>query len=370
MLEKLILSLVIIGMGAMESYKYIWQAYKIKRIKSSRGMSRRFLTISVVTRFFTLMCLIYTKQVSIAIVYIIGLYSTIFCLWEAYTYYNKKYHNIFHYILSGFNKLPHYYISNPFKGKKVVIADMDGTLTPSRSEVSPNMIKAIKGLLKYYKFVVLGGGTIELFRKQLLNKLIPKLSEKELKNLYILTCSGTKAYKYHTPNYYDECLTIEKLYEDLLKSRDKKKIITVIKQFRKRFNLPSTYGGSYDDRGTQITLPILGLDAPLEKKKLYDPTKSKRLKYAKWLRKKLPEYEIVVGGTTSIDITKKGYNKAYGIKKLVGLLHYNYKYYVFFGDSLQPGGNDFPARKKVDVVEVKNERETLRYFKRELKRKE
>ena len=49
-------------------------------------------------------------------------------------------------------------------------------------------------------------------------------------------------------------------------------------------------------------------------------------------------------GATSIDVTKPGIDKAYGIGKLRDVLGISLKEMIFVGDALFPGGNDYPAQ--------------------------
>ena len=58
-----------------------------------------------------------------------------------------------------------------------------------------------------------------------------------------------------------------------------------------------------------------------------------------------------MGGSTSIDITKPGIDKAYGIGKLRDLLGISIKEMVYIGDALFVGGNDYPAE-EAGVVSI------------------
>ncbi len=51
-----------------------------------------------------------------------------------------------------------------------------------------------------------------------------------------------------------------------------------------------------------------------------------------------------LGGTTSVDVTKPGIDKAYGIRKLRDILGIAIDEMIFVGDALFPGGNDYPAK--------------------------
>jgi hydroxymethylpyrimidine pyrophosphatase-like HAD family hydrolase len=58
----------------------------------------------------------------------------------------------------------------------------------------------------------------------------------------------------------------------------------------------------------------------------------------------LHDFSVRLGGTTSIDITKPGIDKAYGIRKLKDMLGIKIKEMVFVGDAMFPGGNDYAAK--------------------------
>jgi phosphomannomutase len=65
----------------------------------------------------------------------------------------------------------------------------------------------------------------------------------------------------------------------------------------------------------------------------------------------IPEFSVRMGGATSIDVTKPGIDKAYGIKKLRDLLGISLEEMIFIGDALFVGGNDYPA-KEIGVVSI------------------
>ena len=68
-----------------------------------------------------------------------------------------------------------------------------------------------------------------------------------------------------------------------------------------------------------------------------------------------------MGGTTSIDITKPGIDKAYGINKLKEILNIEIPEMLFVGDALFEGGNDYPARSTgAKCIQVRDPEETKR----------
>ena len=68
-----------------------------------------------------------------------------------------------------------------------------------------------------------------------------------------------------------------------------------------------------------------------------------------------------LGGTTSIDITKSGIDKAYGIRKLRDILAIPVGEMLYVGDALFPGGNDYPAEEAGALsIQVRDVHETKR----------
>ena len=65
----------------------------------------------------------------------------------------------------------------------------------------------------------------------------------------------------------------------------------------------------------------------------------------------LPEFTVRLGGPTSVDVTRPGIDKAYGINKLQGIFGIAIEEMIFVGDALFPGGNDYPA-KEAGVVSI------------------
>jgi hydroxymethylpyrimidine pyrophosphatase-like HAD family hydrolase len=66
----------------------------------------------------------------------------------------------------------------------------------------------------------------------------------------------------------------------------------------------------------------------------------------------------------TIDITRKGINKAYGIMRLVQYLNITIDDVLFVGDTLFYGGNDYPAKTTgIDCISVKGPEETANLIK-------
>jgi phosphomannomutase len=99
----------------------------------------------------------------------------------------------------------------------------------------------------------------------------------------------------------------------------------------------------------------------LEEKKKWDPDFTKRKGMKAILDKLIPEFSVRLGGSTSVDVTKHGIDKAYGIRKLRDVLGIPILEMIFIGDAVFPGGNDYPAKEAGALsIEVKDPHETKR----------
>jgi hypothetical protein len=227
--------------------------------------------------------------------------------------------------------------------KKLIVFDLDGTLAESKSAVDTEMSGLLNELLGIVKVAIISGGNWPQFEKQLLSKLP---HDKGLKNLSILPTCGTKFYQYN--------VEWKKIYSEDFTLVEKEKIINSLKKAIKEagFNGEKVWGEAIEDRGSQITFSALGQQAPLEEKIKWDPDFTKRKKIKTILDPFIPGFSVHLGGATSIDVTKPGIDKAYGIGKLRDTLGIAISDMIFIGDALFPGGNDYPV-KEAGVISIK-----------------
>ncbi len=236
--------------------------------------------------------------------------------------------------------------------KQLIIFDKDGTLTPSKGPMDSEMAGLFMKLLGQKKVAIISGSGFPLFEDQIL-KILPPGSE-NFSNLFILPVSGTRLYTWKG--------SWNEQYAEHLSPHEKEKIMISLNSSLKQagYERPQkVYGEPIEDRGSQITFSALGQNAPLEAKSIWDTKREKRQNIVSFLSPKIPEFDIRIGGTTSIDITKRGVNKGYGIRKLEEFLKMPLDSMVFVGDALYHGGNDYPAKATgVDCIQVSGPEET------------
>jgi phosphomannomutase len=236
--------------------------------------------------------------------------------------------------------------------KKLIVFDLDGTLAESKSPIDDDMSEFLEKLLDVVKVAIISGGDWTQFEKQVLGHLA---HDDRLNNLSLLPTCGTKFYRYQT--------TWKKLYSEDFTPEEKQKIISSLNKALEEsgFKAAKLWGDLIEDRGSQITFSALGQQAPIAEKKKWDPDFAKRQKIKAILDKSIPEFSVRLGGATSIDVTKPGIDKAYGIRKLQEVLDIKINEMIFVGDALFPGGNDYPAKEAgVDSIRVWTPNETKR----------
>jgi HAD superfamily hydrolase (TIGR01484 family) len=236
--------------------------------------------------------------------------------------------------------------------KKLIVFDLDGTLAESKSSLDAEMSTLLHDLLGIVKVAIISGGDWPQFEKQLLSNLS---HDERLVNLSLLPTCGTKFFRYAGG--------WKKLYEEDFTADEKERIISSLKKAVgvAGFKVEKVWGEVIEDRGSQITYSALGQQAPLKEKEKWDPDFTKRKKIKVLLDPLIPGFSVRLGGSTSIDVTKPGIDKAYGIRKLRDVLGISLKEMIYIGDALFVGGNDYPAEQAgVVSIPVRGPNETKR----------
>lgn len=236
----------------------------------------------------------------------------------------------------------------------LVIFDLDGTLAESKQPLSFEMAEFLDRLLSVTQVAVVSGGAFPQFIKQVVDRL-PHGAER--KNLFLLPTSGAALYEWTDTGW-------NKVYEERLSEREAHEIEAAMKAAAAETGVinfsEKSWGERVEYRGGQVSLSALGQEAPLAAKKEWDPSHAKRRLLQENLAERLPNFSVGIGGATTIDVTKRGVDKAYGIRKLCERLHINESDALYVGDELGKGGNDEAVYKtEVKTKSVKHPRETM-----------
>jgi phosphomannomutase len=239
--------------------------------------------------------------------------------------------------------------------KKLLAFDLDDTLAITKSPLSDHMVETLSKILDTFDVCVISGAHFNQFKIQIIDRLY--LPAAKLARLHLMPTCGTQYYRY---DEVDE--EWRQQYAENLTDEQKQKIITVLTQASKELGLwpehPS--GEVIEDRGTQVTFSALGQQATAEDKYAWDPNGTKKRAIRDLAAQSLPDLEVRTGGTTSIDVTRIGIDKAYGMQKLIDELDISKEEILFFGDKLEEGGNDYPVKAfGVDCLDVSKWEDTV-----------
>lgn len=219
---------------------------------------------------------------------------------------------------------------------KLVMFDLDGTLAESKQLLTSEMAALLAQLLTATRVAVISGGALPQFLKQIVAELPPGTN---LTNFYLLPTSGAALYEYTDGTW-------KKIYEERISEEEAKIVEAAMREAAIEtglidFSKPA-YGERIEYRGAQVTLSALGQQAPIDEKKAWDPDHAKRYALRAKISERLPElkFSASMGGATSIDVTKRGIDKAYGIRKLCERLGILESEALYIGDELKAGGND------------------------------
>ncbi len=244
--------------------------------------------------------------------------------------------------------------------KKIVAFDLDGTLAESKQHLEGEMSNLLCTLARVKKVAIISGGAFTQFERQFLVSFSPKEEEKDLiySNLILLPTSGSRRYEY-------DLIKKEWVITDTeeMPVLIREKTLSILRDFAKsgRYGIGPLIEGDevVEDRVTQISLSALGQHAPLESKIVWDPDQAKRKEMKKELELILPEVEINIGGSTTLDVLPKGFNKAKGLMRLLDKLEMDKEDMLFIGDAIFPGGNDYsPYEAGIESIRVTGPKET------------
>lgn len=240
---------------------------------------------------------------------------------------------------------------------RLVAFDLDDTLAPSKSPLPPEIVTALMELLTLRPVCIISGGQLEQFATQVIAHLpvSPALAD-----LHLMPTNGTWYVSYEGGAWVER-------YRHVLSPENRARALVALEAQARALGLweERTWGPILEDRGSQVTFSALGQDAPVAAKRAWDPGGAKRARLRDAVAPLLPDLDVHAGGSTSIDITKKGIDKAFGVGQLARLLNLDPADILFVGDRLMPGGNDYPVlRLGVQTHAVTGWPDTLAFLRR------
>ncbi len=220
---------------------------------------------------------------------------------------------------------------------RLVAFDLDDTLAPSKSAIDPRIGELLIALAERVQVAIISGGQIAQFRAQVIDNL-PDAPPETLSRVHLMPTCGTQYYRFDGAEF-------SVVYAHGLTDDEKQRALAAVEEEARRLGLweAEPWGDILEDRDSQITFSALGQRAPLEAKVAWDPTGARKNALREAVAARIPDLEVRSGGSTSVDITHAGIDKAYGMTKLAEVTGIPLDDMLFVGDRLDPDGNDYPV---------------------------
>lgn len=241
--------------------------------------------------------------------------------------------------------------SNP---PKAVIFDLDDTLAESFIPPSDSILDKLIRLSQKMPVAIMSGAAFERMQRDIL-KRVPK--EPTDAQFYVFSDSAAQCHMWKR-DIWGEAYT----FPLSPKEREHIKVAITSSVAESGIFADTTDTSRTLDRDTSVAFTALPAEATQDEKKAWDPTGDKRHKLIEILRTKLPDFEVLIGGKTTVDVTRLGITKAYGVEWLSKELGIPAQNMLFIGDGFYPGGNDaavIPTGIQTQAISSPKETESL-----------
>ncbi|XP_068671746.1 uncharacterized protein [Montipora foliosa] len=208
--------------------------------------------------------------------------------------------------------------------------DVDGTVTPSRLVVTPEMKAFMKELRKKVTVGLVGGSDFPKLQEQMGGDNVTNLYD------YVFSENGLVAYK-------NGELIHKQSIRQFMGEEKLKKFINFCLKYIAELDIPVKRGTFVEFRNGMINVSPIGRNCSQEERIAfheYDKVHKVRDKFVSLLRETFPDYglQLSIGGQISFDVFPKGWDKTYCLRHVEVD---NYKEIHFFGDKCYQGGNDY-----------------------------
>lgn len=215
------------------------------------------------------------------------------------------------------------------------VFDVDGTLTPSRQQIDPMFMGWFLSFCSHNNVYLVTGSDYEKTLEQLGSGIC-----NTVKGVY--SCCGNALYVNGELQYVNE-FELTDIQIEFLES------LIATSPFKLRT------GNHIEMRPGSCNFSIVGRNADLAERQAYfkyDERTNERNNYADLIRALFPSLDATVAGETGIDIHFKGKDKSQIVDAI--------KPFVFFGDKIYPGGNDYTIAQYAETYyNVKSWKETF-----------
>lgn len=239
------------------------------------------------------------------------------------------------------------------------VSDKDGTLTLPRRPLADDVGDALLQLLGAGAVVtIISGGEAYRLHEEALSPLAARASAGQLSNLYIIAENGSRVYRIAGT----ELDLVESFgLREAIGAAHYETLIAIVEEARRTFGIGDDLAKRHIvAEGSQIKLSALGNLADDSARQSFDPTGAKRGEWAGYVRARIvdaglidksgPLVDVIISGTSSINLLPRGVNKGFAIARLAERCGRETRSVVYFGDSFGESGNDACALANVRVA--------------------
>jgi len=216
--------------------------------------------------------------------------------------------------------------------KKLVLFDVDDTLTSPRQAVSSEVLATLRELRKKVVIGFVGGSDFVKISEQLSANGGNVLDDFD----YAFAENGLTAYK--LGKQLESQSFIKFIGEERYKT-----LVKFILHYVADLDIPIKRGTFVDFRNGMINVSPMGRNATITERhefNAYDKQHNVRAAFVKALQEKFPDYGLTysIGGQISFDVFPHGWDKTYALKHVEDE---GFEEIHFFGDKTYKGGNDY-----------------------------
>ncbi|ODQ67058.1 eukaryotic phosphomannomutase [Nadsonia fulvescens var. elongata DSM 6958] len=215
------------------------------------------------------------------------------------------------------------------KKDTLVLFDVDGTLTPARLEISPEMKQLLAELRQKVVIGFVGGSDLA--------KQVEQLGATVLADFdYCFSENGLTAYK-------SGLELASQSFIGWIGEEKYNKLIKFVLHYLADLDLPVRRGTFVEFRNGMINISPVGRNASTKERndfEKFDLERGLRAKMVDALKAEFPDYGLTysIGGQISFDVFPQGWDKTYCLQHVS---NENFKEIHFFGDKTYKGGNDY-----------------------------
>ena len=218
---------------------------------------------------------------------------------------------------------------------KIYIFDVDGTLTPSRLRMTEEFAKFFDKWSSKNKYYLVTGSDLDKTKEQLPIAYVDRAEA-------IFTCCGNQMWRDDELIYNNKFTPPESLIEHL-----EEKI-----KYSKYYHRA---GNHIEDRGSMLNFSVVGRNCTQEQREDYfkwDKQTNERKNISNDIKSTWTKLDAVIGGQISIDIYPKGSDKSQVLDIIKQERLVEPDEYIFIGDGIENGGNDYPLAELMDNTEI------------------